>query len=63
MEIRAPYFGGTEGIEYLDGTVDHPGEYFAPLVESLVKIGYVRGKSLFGAPYDFRFAPSKCFHI
>ncbi|KXJ25297.1 Group XV phospholipase A2 [Exaiptasia diaphana] len=58
VEIRVPYFGGTEGIEYLDSTIDHPGEYFAPLVESLVKIGYVRGKTLFGAPYDFRFAPN-----
>jgi alpha-beta hydrolase superfamily lysophospholipase len=27
----------------------------APLVESLEQIGYVNGKTLFGAPYDFRY--------
>lgn len=27
----------------------------APLVESLEQIGYINGKTLFGAPYDFRY--------
>lgn len=29
--------------------------YMAPLVESLENIGYVDGKTMFGAPYDFRY--------
>lgn len=33
-----------------DGT-----EYMASLVEALKEIGYVDGKTLFGAPYDFRY--------
>lgn len=33
----------------------HITGYMAPLVESLEQIGYVNGKTLFGAPYDFRY--------
>lgn len=29
--------------------------YMAPMVDSLEEIGYVRDKTLFGAPYDFRY--------
>ena len=33
--------------------------YFGNMVKELVRIGYRRGESVFGAPYDFRKAPSK----
>ena len=33
--------------------------YFHAIVEELVKMGYVRNKSVRGAPYDFRKAASK----
>ena len=33
--------------------------YFHAIVESLVKMGYERNKSMRGAPYDFRKAASK----
>ena len=60
--IRVPGFGDTSSIEYLDPALSHPGEYFAPFVESLVdKFGYVRGKSIRAAPYDFRFGPGLTF--
>lgn len=36
------------------------GAYFKYIAESLVRRGYVRGESLFGAPYDFRKGPSTC---
>lgn len=35
------------------------GAYFRDIADALVSIGYIRQKSLFGAPYDFRKGPSK----
>lgn len=34
------------------------GEYYYEIVNALVNRGYVRGKNIFGAPYDFRKGPS-----
>ena len=56
IEIRAPGFGNTSTIEYLD-TDEIIGKYFWDLLETLTKIGYVRGVSIRGAPYDWRLAP------
>ena len=33
----------------------HITGYMAPLVDSLQKLGYADGETLFGAPYDFRY--------
>lgn len=33
--------------------------YYAMIVQNMVKWGYVRNKTVRGAPYDFRKAPSK----
>lgn len=50
-------------MEWVDTTpvVDNYdfGQYFYPIVNSLVNRGYVRGENIFGAPYDFRKGPSK----
>ena len=61
VNIRVPGFGNTSSIEYLD-----PGEeglsvtqYFHDLVQHFVDKGYVRGKTIVGAPYDWRFAPGE----
>lgn len=34
------------------------GAYFNHIAEALIERGYIRGENLFGAPYDFRKAPS-----
>ena len=54
-----PYFGDTKGIEYLDPSTKYVGEYFGSFVQGLVDTGYVRGKSIRAAPYDFRNAPGE----
>ncbi|XP_066927117.1 lysosomal phospholipase A and acyltransferase-like [Clytia hemisphaerica] len=55
---QCPDFGNTTAIEWLDPSVHGPGVYFYPLVNGLVKkFGYVRGKTLRAAPYDFRYDP------
>ena len=59
VSTRVPGFGNTTTIEYLDP--DTPKwftstQYFNTLVEYFVKQGYVRGKTIRGAPYDWRFA-------
>lgn len=55
---ETPGFGNTSGIEWLDPDVHGPGVYFYPFVDALCKnFGYVRGKTLRAAPYDFRYDP------
>ena len=58
--VRVPDFGNTSSIEYLDPSLSHPGQYFAPFVQSLVdKFGYDRRMNIRAAPYDFRYGPGK----
>lgn len=58
VQMRPFEFGSTIGMEYLDPNARQSSSYFAPLVHHLIrKHGYVRGATLFGAPYDFRLAP------
>ena len=59
VQSRIPYFGDTKGIEYLDPSNKLVGEYFASFVQGLVDTGYVRGKSIRAAPYDFRNTPGE----
>ncbi|XP_062164162.1 lecithin-cholesterol acyltransferase-like 1 [Alnus glutinosa] len=55
VETRVPHFGSTQSLLYLDPHLKHITAYMAPLVESLEQIGYENRKTLFGAPYDFRY--------
>ena len=59
IRIRVPGFRGTETIEELSqtGLLDLP--YFNDLVKYFVDRGYERGKSIGGAPYDWRYGPGK----
>ena len=58
VHTRIPAFGNTSSIEYLDPSLYNPGRYFAPFVDTLVKqLGYKRGITIRGAPYDFRYEP------
>jgi len=62
VDIRIPGFGNTSTIEYVDPSQVSVSGYFNVLVQNLVKLGYDRGKTLRGAPYDFRRAPRKFNH-
>ena len=56
---RVPDFGNTSAIEWLDPNFHGPGVYFFPFVDALTRLaGYVRGKTIRAAPYDFRYDPS-----
>ncbi|CAM6102097.1 unnamed protein product [Calypogeia fissa] len=57
VETKVPYWGSTEGMEVLDPTWKSLATYMSPLVSGLKAKGYEVGKTLFGAPYDFRYAP------
>lgn len=63
VEIKLPKWGRTEAIEWLDTTpiIDHldSGAYFYHISHAMTNRGYARGKTIFGAPYDFRKGPSK----
>uniref|UniRef100_A0A0B7ADR0 Group XV phospholipase A2 n=1 Tax=Arion vulgaris TaxID=1028688 RepID=A0A0B7ADR0_9EUPU len=57
VDIKVPGFGYTSSIEFLDRSkIMH---YFYTIVQDLVSIGYSRGVSVRGAPYDFRKAPNE----
>jgi len=58
VDIMVNGFGTTSGIEYLDPSVKSETVYFGNLANALVKIGYVRGQNLLGAPYDWRLPPA-----
>ncbi|KAK3007058.1 hypothetical protein RJ639_016622 [Escallonia herrerae] len=62
VETRVPHFGSTESLLYLDPHLKHITSYMAPLVKSLEELGYVDGKTLFGAPYDFRYGLAAAGH-
>jgi len=63
VKTRVPGWGTTDSVEYLDPSwsawvLKDCGNYAATLVKHFVDHwGYVRGKSIRAAPYDFRFAP------
>ncbi|CAK8678186.1 unnamed protein product [Clavelina lepadiformis] len=59
IEIRIPGFGNTHDVEYIDDSwlayfADNVGAYAHNLVEALVSNGYIRGRSVRGASFDFR---------
>jgi hypothetical protein len=59
VETRTPGFGGTDSVEWLDPSKASQGNYFSPIVEALTAWGYKRGKTVLGAPFDWRRAPRK----
>lgn len=58
VQIRIPGWGSSEVVEWIDPTHASTGGYFKDIANALVQIGYIRNKTLRGAPYDFRKAPS-----
>jgi lysophospholipase III len=59
VETRIPGWGTSEVVEWLDPSLASTGSYFKDIGNSLVGMGYKRGLSMRGAPYDFRKGPSK----
>ncbi|GAB1598021.1 group XV phospholipase A2-like [Argonauta hians] len=59
VSINIPGFGDTQTVEYLDPDKESFTTYYYYIVEELVKLGFVRSKSIRGAPYDFRRSPNE----
>ena len=57
IEVRAPGFGLTDTVEYLDDAKSVG--YFNEFVEYFVQNGYKRNETIRAAPYDWRLAPGK----
>ncbi|XP_052894493.1 phospholipase A2 group XV-like [Anopheles moucheti] len=56
---RVPGFGQSETVEWIDPSHASVGAYFVNIANALVANGYVRDKSILGAPYDFRKGPTE----
>jgi lysophospholipase-3 len=58
VSSRVIDWGGLRGIDYLDTDFSGNGlsftSYFGPLIKELQGVGYVAGKNLRGAPFDWR---------
>lgn len=63
VELRVPGWGDPFVVEWIDPTKNSAGAYFKDIAKALYSMGYERNKSLRGAPYDFRKAPSKYFSL
>jgi lysophospholipase-3 len=59
VETRIPGWGAPETTEWIDPSHISQGSYFNEISNALVKHGWVRNKSIRGAPYDFRKAPDE----
>ena len=59
VEIKVSHFGSTLPFENLDSCNRNLGQYFAPLVQFLVGLGYKRNIDLLGAAYDWRLSPQQ----
>jgi len=56
VRVRAVDFGGVGGIDVLDPVVPLTAEFKAMIAHLQTAHGYEVGKTLFGAPYDWRLA-------
>lgn len=55
VEVRPRDWGGVDGLMFQDMHQKIPS-YYKHFVETMEKNGWKRGKTLFGAPYDWRYA-------
>jgi lysophospholipase-3 len=55
VETRVPYFGSTRAFRYPDPDRRN-FSYMDTFLSRLERVGYRDGETLFGAPYDFRYA-------
>jgi lysophospholipase III len=59
VQTRIPGWGDPQVVEWLDPSLASTGSYFKDIGNALAGMGYKRGQSMRGAPYDFRKAPSE----
>nr|XP_045597361.1 phospholipase A2 group XV-like isoform X2 [Procambarus clarkii] len=57
VQTRIPGFGNTSTVEWLDPSQRSPTGYFKDIVNAMIPLGYERGVTVRGAPFDFRRAP------
>eukprot|EP00771_Trimastix_marina_P004014 gnl/Trimastix_PCT/743.p1 GENE.gnl/Trimastix_PCT/743~~gnl/Trimastix_PCT/743.p1 ORF type:complete len:420 (+),score=109.80 gnl/Trimastix_PCT/743:47-1306(+) len=56
VAVRPRDYGGIKGVRWLDPGLPELTPYTEPMMQYFIKAGYVPGKTLFAAPYDFRVA-------
>ncbi len=61
VQVRVPGFGDTNTVEFLDDNENEHSAYFQTLVEYFEGKGYVKGKTIRAAPYDWRLGASECY--
>ncbi|CAL4120224.1 unnamed protein product, partial [Meganyctiphanes norvegica] len=59
VETRIPGFGNSDTVEWLDPSHRYPTGYFKDIANALIPLGYERGTTIRGAPFDFRKAPNE----
>ncbi|XP_045597360.2 lysosomal phospholipase A and acyltransferase isoform X1 [Procambarus clarkii] len=59
VQTRIPGFGNTSTVEWLDPSQRSPTGYFKDIVNAMIPLGYERGVTVRGAPFDFRRAPNE----
>ena len=62
VTISVPGFGSTSTVETLNFNLIR-ASYLNTFVEYFVKRGYIRDTSIRAAPYDWRLAAGKIFHV
>lgn len=64
VNISVPGWGKTYTMDTIDKTIFNGydyGIYFQNIITALSANGYDRNQNIYGAPYDFRKGPSRCF--
>lgn len=56
---RVPDFGNLESVSHLDLRQPTLSNYFKPLIDRYLQLGYTANRNLLAAPYDFRLAPQE----
>lgn len=55
--IRPPYYGGVDGVRYLDPLFKQETVYLEPMYQYFTQFGYIGGVNFRSAPIDFRLGP------
>ncbi|KAG7160321.1 Group XV phospholipase A2-like, partial [Homarus americanus] len=59
VQTRIPGFGNSSTVEWLDPSQRSLTGYFKDVVNAIIPLGYERGVTVRGAPFDFRRAPNE----